>query len=343
MFAVEGEGGLTAGASHETKNSAFGLGLDNLHYLIDWNNFGIDEMAISEVVNGTPQTWFEPYGFRVHGTENGSDWDGVTRALPRHDAHAEPRPSAEHDLVQDDQGPRLHRHRLQVARNAAQAELRAVLATAQGVRRQVRHPVAGCRPAGAERRGRAARPVRGQPEGDRRHHHQRRRAGRLPGRPAGRARRLGARRPSPSCALDTDRNPWHDKRLWDFRQLPGRALRRSRARASPTAPRSASGAPGSTPSGGRSTVDRCSWPCRPTWPSRPTSPASRRISATSKVGVGTTASTIAKARCCRRRSPSSPTRAIARRHRQRQLLAARRWPTSTASTPRTRPTAPSAT
>jgi transketolase len=31
VFAIEGEGGLTAGASHETKNSAFGLGLDNLY------------------------------------------------------------------------------------------------------------------------------------------------------------------------------------------------------------------------------------------------------------------------------------------------------------------------
>jgi transketolase len=81
VFAVEGEGGLTAGASHETKNSAFGLGLDNLHYLLDWNNFGIDEMAISEVVNGTPQSWFEPYGFNVHGTEHGSEWAGVTRAF----------------------------------------------------------------------------------------------------------------------------------------------------------------------------------------------------------------------------------------------------------------------
>jgi transketolase len=81
VFAIEGEGGLTAGASHETKNSAFGLGLDNLHYLLDWNNFGIDEMAISEVVNGTPRSWFEPYGFLVHGTEQGSDWAGVSRAF----------------------------------------------------------------------------------------------------------------------------------------------------------------------------------------------------------------------------------------------------------------------
>ena len=81
VFAVDGEGGLTAGASHESKNSAWGLGLDNLHYLIDWNDFGIDPVGISDVVNGTPTTWFEPYGFRVHGTEHGSEYASVTRAL----------------------------------------------------------------------------------------------------------------------------------------------------------------------------------------------------------------------------------------------------------------------
>lgn len=81
VFAVDGEGGLTPGASHETKNSAWGLGLDNLHYLIDWNDFGIDSMATSEVVHGNPVSWFEPYGFRVHGTEHGSDYAEVTRAL----------------------------------------------------------------------------------------------------------------------------------------------------------------------------------------------------------------------------------------------------------------------
>src|SRR3954471_2555234 len=81
VFATDGEGGLTAGASHETKNSAWGLGLDNLHYLIDWNDFGIDEFAVSEVVNGSPRSWFEPYGFRVFGTEQGSEFGPVTRAL----------------------------------------------------------------------------------------------------------------------------------------------------------------------------------------------------------------------------------------------------------------------
>jgi transketolase len=81
VFAVEGEGGLTPGAAHETKNSAWGLGLDNLHYLIDWNDYGIDSLAISEVVPGNPTSWFEPYGFRLHGTEQGSDYASVTRAF----------------------------------------------------------------------------------------------------------------------------------------------------------------------------------------------------------------------------------------------------------------------
>ena len=81
VFALEGEGGLTPGAAHETMNSAWGLGLDNLHFLIDWNDYGIDSMAISDVVPGTPVSWFEPHGFRVHGTEQGSDWAGVTRAF----------------------------------------------------------------------------------------------------------------------------------------------------------------------------------------------------------------------------------------------------------------------
>ena len=78
VFAVEGEGGLTPGASHETRNSAWGLGLSNLVFLLDWNDFGIDENAVSSVVHGGPRDWFEPYGWRVVGTERGSEWDDVT-------------------------------------------------------------------------------------------------------------------------------------------------------------------------------------------------------------------------------------------------------------------------
>ena len=81
VFAMEGEGGHSAGAHHEVKNSAFGLGLDNLIYLLDWNDHGIDSFANSEVVEGTPQEWFEPYGWRTAGVENGENYEELTRAL----------------------------------------------------------------------------------------------------------------------------------------------------------------------------------------------------------------------------------------------------------------------
>jgi transketolase len=81
VFVVEGEGGLTPGASHETRNSAWGLGLTNLVFLLDWNDFGIDDPAISSVVPGTPESWFKAYSWRVTGTMEGSEWGPVTRAV----------------------------------------------------------------------------------------------------------------------------------------------------------------------------------------------------------------------------------------------------------------------
>ena len=81
VFAFEGEGGLTTGVTHETMNSAFGLGLSNLFYVVDWNDFGIDDHRVSRVVNGTPADWFGPHGWRVYGTEQGMDWAAVTRML----------------------------------------------------------------------------------------------------------------------------------------------------------------------------------------------------------------------------------------------------------------------
>lgn len=81
VFAMEGEGGHSAGAHHEVKNSAWGLGLDNLIYLMDWNDHGIDEFANSTVVKGTPADWFKPYGWRVAGTEDGEDYAAITRAM----------------------------------------------------------------------------------------------------------------------------------------------------------------------------------------------------------------------------------------------------------------------
>ncbi|MFQ5505201.1 MAG: transketolase [Planctomycetota bacterium] len=81
VFAVEGEGGHSAGTHHETKNSAYGLGLSNLVYLMDWNDFGIDVTPCSAIVHGTPEDWFSSYGFKVSGTENGSEFSGLLPAL----------------------------------------------------------------------------------------------------------------------------------------------------------------------------------------------------------------------------------------------------------------------
>ena len=81
VFALEGEAGHTAGAIHETKNSAWGLGLSNLYYLLDWNDFGIDDHAVSSVVYGSPKEWFASYGWRVFGADNGSDWNDIAEML----------------------------------------------------------------------------------------------------------------------------------------------------------------------------------------------------------------------------------------------------------------------
>jgi transketolase len=81
VFAFEGEGGLTPGAAHETMNSAYGLGLTNFHYVIDWNDFGIDDVPYSHFLAGSPGEWFAAHGWRVVEAKNGSDWESVTRAI----------------------------------------------------------------------------------------------------------------------------------------------------------------------------------------------------------------------------------------------------------------------
>jgi len=81
VFVLEGEAGLTPGANHEAMNSAWGMALDNLYYVIDWNDFGIDDHPVSSVVYGTPGDWFASHGWRASGTEAGSEWGPVTRAI----------------------------------------------------------------------------------------------------------------------------------------------------------------------------------------------------------------------------------------------------------------------
>ena len=74
VFALEGEGGLTPGVVHETKNSAYGLGLGNFVTLVDWNDFGIDSRTFSSVMHGEPKDWFEPHGWKTAGTNEGENW-----------------------------------------------------------------------------------------------------------------------------------------------------------------------------------------------------------------------------------------------------------------------------
>jgi transketolase len=81
VFILEGEAGLTPGGFHETLNSAWGLGLDNLYYVLDWNDFGIDNHPVSSVVYGSPTDWFASHGWRVYGTEDGSEWEQVTEVM----------------------------------------------------------------------------------------------------------------------------------------------------------------------------------------------------------------------------------------------------------------------
>ena len=80
VFAFEGEGGLSTGVTLETLNSAWGLGLGNLVYYIDWNDYGIDSRPFSSIVNSTPKELFETSGWHVEGTDNCEDWDSFTKA-----------------------------------------------------------------------------------------------------------------------------------------------------------------------------------------------------------------------------------------------------------------------
>ena len=83
VFAFEGEGGFTTGASHETINSAWGLGLGNLVYFLDWNDFGIDDRPFSSIMYGGPEDWFGSHGWHVEGVNDGQDWDEITKAYHR--------------------------------------------------------------------------------------------------------------------------------------------------------------------------------------------------------------------------------------------------------------------
>lgn len=81
VFMLEGDAGLTPGGVYESMNSAWALGLDNLYFAIDWNDYGIDDHALSTTVYGTPEDWFGSHGWRVFGAEIGNEWGPVTQAF----------------------------------------------------------------------------------------------------------------------------------------------------------------------------------------------------------------------------------------------------------------------
>ncbi len=81
VWVIEGDKALTTGVTHESMNSAYALGLDNLFWLIDWNNYGIDDPPLSSTVYGTPNDWFSHHGWRVLGTPEGENWNEVLRVI----------------------------------------------------------------------------------------------------------------------------------------------------------------------------------------------------------------------------------------------------------------------
>ena len=231
-----GRGRPDARRRHETKNTAWGLGLDNLLYLIDWNDYGIDERPLSAVVNGTPSDWFEPYGLRVTAPSRAPSGRRHAR-LSRSARGAEPRAAPEHDLVQDAARAAATAYGYKSHGTPAQAERARVLGSAQGVHRQVRR-----------RRTRASTRPRPADAGELRAQFEANLKAiadtitsddalvRLPGRPAGRAAATRCRRRSDGFSLDTTDEPrGKDKRLWDFKNYPEEICRRSRAPTRPTA------------------------------------------------------------------------------------------------------------
>lgn len=141
VFAFEGEGGLTAGGSHESLNSAWGLALDNLYFVVDWNDFGIDEHPVSSAVYGSPADWFGSRGWRVFGTEQGNDWRSVTTTLLEMVSSENPERAPQRHLGSHPQRPRLPQVRLRLSWRPAQDGLRDLLGDEARVRRALRLPV----------------------------------------------------------------------------------------------------------------------------------------------------------------------------------------------------------
>ena len=263
VFVFEGEGGLTPGAVHETMNSAWALGLDNLYFVLDWNDFGIDEHPVSTSVYGTPADWFGAHGWRVFGAEQGSEWGPVTAALLQMTTSPNPDavPSVTWLKTRKGRGYLKYdapSHGVPHARNSAQFwETKREFAEKYGV---TFTNFGGAAPADPDA---LARRVCRQPAGRDRCPAPRPGAGGLPGRPAGGA---GRQRPGGDRrrAAGQRRDAFEDARLYDFRNYPADlyvapgTVGRQPGRAGQV------GRVGQRASGRANTAGRSSSPARPT-------------------------------------------------------------------------------
>ena len=111
VFVFEGEGGLTPGSAHETKNTAWGLGLDNLVFMVDWNDFGIDPRPAFECGGGhaaglVRAVRLAGHRHRARHGVGAGDPDG-----PGGFARRQCRSGADHGVVRHAEGPRLRQGR----------------------------------------------------------------------------------------------------------------------------------------------------------------------------------------------------------------------------------------
>ena len=80
---LRGRGRGRPDARRHPRDAQLGLGPRpvNLVFLVDWNDFGIDDPPISWSCTARPRSGSRRYGWRVTGTREGSEWAPVTRAV----------------------------------------------------------------------------------------------------------------------------------------------------------------------------------------------------------------------------------------------------------------------
>ncbi|MHB1133033.1 MAG: transketolase [Chloroflexota bacterium] len=219
VWAFEGEGGLTPGSFHETANSAYGLGLDNLYFVIDWNDFGIDDQPISSVVCGCPNDWGTSHGWRVVGTDEGSQWGPVMRTLLELAEGSNPDkvPSMAWVKTRKGRGYHIYDNKSHGSPHALNSELfwklRGEFAEKYGAQFVGVGEAAPKEPAALREQFRAnlkavADIIRADQD--------------LVDYLAERLLTIGESVPEeiPSFRLDVSKNPWQDKRLYDFENYP---------------------------------------------------------------------------------------------------------------------------